>query len=78
MIYLVPGQEVVFEEFEKIAIPIISKYNGKLLFRIRPDDKAYIRSEMEKPYEIHLVEFAEQQDFESFKVDEESKTFLYL
>lgn len=30
LIYLLEGQESVFEEFETIAIPIISKYNGKL------------------------------------------------
>lgn len=33
---------------------------------------------MEKPYEIHLVEFATQQDFENFKGDEQRKRFLYL
>jgi uncharacterized protein (DUF1330 family) len=78
LVYLVPGQEAVFEEFESMAIPIISKYNGKLLLRIRPDEKTYIASEMEKPYEIHFVEFPEQQDFENFKMDEERKTFLHL
>ena len=38
LIYIKQGQEEVFDEFESIAIPIISKYNGKLLFRIRPTE----------------------------------------
>ena len=78
LIYIKEGQEVVFNQFEKIAIPIISKYNGKLLLRVRPDEKAMIESNFEKPYEIHLVEFATEHDFEKFMVDEERKKFLHL
>jgi hypothetical protein len=33
---------------------------------------------MEKPYEIHLVAFETQQDFDSFRQDEERKKFLHL
>jgi uncharacterized protein (DUF1330 family) len=33
---------------------------------------------MDKPYEIHLVEFDTEQDFENFKQDEERKRFLHL
>ncbi|WP_333820130.1 DUF1330 domain-containing protein [Ohtaekwangia sp.] len=78
LIYIVPGQEDVFDQFESIAIPIITKYNGRLLFRVRPADNAYIESHSDKPYEIHLVEFNSQQDFENFKLDEERKKFLHL
>ena len=42
LIYIKEGQENIFHEFEHIAIPIISKYNGQLLIRVRPDDKAII------------------------------------
>ena len=78
LIYIVPGQEAVFNQFEDVAIPLIAKYNGRLLFRVRPDEKAYIESQMEKPYEIHLVEFDSEQDFDNFKRDEERKKFLHL
>ena len=78
LIYIVKGQEQVFNEFENIAIPTISKYNGRLLFRIRPTESSFVESNIEKPYEIHLVEFATQQDFENFKQDEERKQFLHL
>ncbi|MBT1706043.1 DUF1330 domain-containing protein [Chryseosolibacter indicus] len=78
LIYIVPGQEETFDQFEEIAIPIIKKYNGKLLFRIRPEASAYVEHTIEAPYEIHLVEFDIEQDFERFKQDEERKAFLHL
>lgn len=33
---------------------------------------------MDRPYEIHLVEFDTEKDFENFKQDEERKKFLHL
>lgn len=78
LIYIVPGQENTFDEFERVAIPIISKYNGRMIFRVRPADNAFIEHQADKPYEIHLVEFDSQQDFESFRKDEERKKFLHL
>jgi uncharacterized protein (DUF1330 family) len=78
LIYILDGQETVFDQFEAIAIPAISKYNGRLLLRVRPDEEAYIESNMEHPYEIHLVEFETDNDFVNFMQDEERKRFLYL
>jgi|SRR5688572_14010802 uncharacterized protein (DUF1330 family) len=78
LIYIVPGQEKTFDQFEGVAIPLISKYNGRMLFRVRPHDNAFIEHQWEKPYEIHLVEFDSVQDFENFKMDDERKNFLHL
>ena len=78
LIYIIAGQENIFDQFEAIAIPIISKYNGRLFLRGRPDDNSFIEHRMDKPYEIHLVEFDNEQDFENFKQDEERKSFLHL
>jgi uncharacterized protein (DUF1330 family) len=78
LIYVIPGQEKVFDEFEDIAIPIISKYNGRLTLRIRPHDSAYLEHQIDKPYEIHLAEFDTEQDFERFRHDEDRKKFLHL
>lgn len=78
LVYLIEGQENVFDEFESIAIPTISKYNGRLILRIRPNRDAFIEINIDKPYEIHLVEFDTQQDFDNFKQDEERKKFLHL
>ncbi|WPR70575.1 hypothetical protein SLW70_11590 [Flavobacterium sp. NG2] len=78
LIYVIEGQEEVFHQFENIAIPTILKYNGRLTLRIRPTEDSIIELNIEQPYEIHLVEFNTQEDFDNFKNDEERKKFLYL
>lgn len=78
LIYIIEGQEGIFDEFERTAIPTIYKYNGRLLLRVRPAADHFIESSIEKPYEIHLVEFETQNDFDNFKQDEERKKFLHL
>lgn len=78
LIYVLEGQETVFNQFEAIAIPVILKYNGRLLLRVRPAKDAYIESTIENPYEIHLVEFETDNDFANFMQDEERKRFLHL
>ena len=78
LIYIIKGQEQVFDEFESIAIPAILKYNGRLLLRVRPAENTFIENHIDKPYEIHLAEFETQQDFDNFKQDEERKKFLHL
>jgi uncharacterized protein (DUF1330 family) len=78
LIYINEGQERVFHQFEDIAMPAIQKYNGRLLIRVRPDSNSIIESNIDRPYEIHLVEFDTEQDFENFKQDEERKKFLHL
>jgi len=74
LIYIKEGQEKVFDQFESVAIPIISKYNGRMLLRVRPRERSYIEADMEKPYEIHLVEFDSDQDFRNFMKDEERRS----
>src|SRR5271154_4345719 len=78
LIYIKEGQERVFHEFEDIAIPAISRYNGRLLIRVRPDKNSIIEDNIGNPYEIHLVEFETDQDFKNFSQDEERKKFLHL
>ena len=78
LIYIIEGKEAVFYQFEEIAIPTILKYNGRLTLRIRPQENSVIENNIDVPYEIHLVEFDTQEDFDNFKKDEERKKFLHL
>ncbi len=78
LVYVKEGRENLFHEFENIAIPAIRKYNGRLLLRVRPLDNDFIEHHIEKPYEIHLVEFETEQDFQNFSNDGERKQFLHL
>jgi len=78
LIYIQEGKEDVFHAFEDLAIPIIAKYNGALLLRIRPDTTSVIYTATDAPYEVHLISFETSGDFEAFKKDEERKQFLHL
>lgn len=78
LIYIVKGQEQVFDQFESVAIPLISIYNGQLLIRSRPTQVTIIEQHIEMPYEIHLVQFNTETDFENFMKDDERKKFLHL
>lgn len=78
LIYVKEGQEEKFHAFEEHAIPVINKYKGNLLFRIRTDASSWIEGSMEQPYEIHLISFPSTNDFERFKRDEERKQWMHL
>lgn len=78
LIYIREGQEKVFHQFEDIVIPRIAIYNGQMLLRIRPANNAYIEHTIDKPYEVHIVEFNDEQDFVNYAQDEERKKFLHL
>ena len=78
LIYIRQGQEDIFNQFEDIAMPLISRYNGRLLLRVRPTPDSFIETNIDKPYEIHLVEFNSEQDFHNFGKDEDRQKFLHL
>ncbi len=78
LIYIKPGQEEVFNEFERMAIPIIGKYNGELLLRIKPNAESIIECNIEKPYELHFVSFCSEKDFHNFMNDDVRKAFCIL
>ena len=78
LIYLKDNEELVFQQFEDIAIPIISKYNGQLLLRIRPEESSIIEMNIERPHEIHIVQFDTDINFQKFMHDEDRKKFLHL
>jgi hypothetical protein len=78
LIYLKPGKEDVFEAFESVAIPLIARYNGRLILRVRPSPTAFIDGDAGRPYEIHLVTFEAESDFEAFARDPERASFLHL
>lgn len=78
LIYIKEGEENVFHQFEDIAIPTVLKYNGRLLLRVRPKNDEIVEKTIDAPYEIHLVAFETDNDFENFKQDEERKKILHL
>ena len=80
IIFIHPEKEAVFHEFENLALPILAKYNGRIIYRIRPNNETFIdyNSPEEKPYEIHFLSFDSEQDFQNFAQDNTRKDFLHL
>lgn len=78
LIFVKKGKEELFHQFEDVVLPLLQKYNGKILYRLRPDREAFISAEEEKPYEIHLVTFPSEDDFVKFMRDDSRKKFLHL
>lgn len=78
LIFVKEGKEELFHQFENLALPLLEKYNGKILYRLRPDNEAFISAYEEKPYEIHLVTFPTEEDFEKFMHDDNRNKFLHL
>ena len=50
----------LFEEHEAAVLPLLARYGGRLLQRVRSLDSAF---------EIHLIEFDRDDGFESYRND---------
>jgi uncharacterized protein (DUF1330 family) len=57
---------------------LIAKHGGELLLRVRPTQDSVLASQIEVPYEIHLVRFDNEQDLARFSQDDERQRFLHL
>lgn len=78
LIFVKEGKEAIFHEFEDNVLPLIEKFNGKILYRVRPDNAAYIIAEGEKPYEIHFVSFDSEADLQAYMKDDGRLKFIHL
>jgi uncharacterized protein (DUF1330 family) len=78
LVYVHNGEERTFQAFEDVAIPLISKYGGELLLRIRPNPESIITAGVEVPYEIHIVRFKSEDDFRAFSDDPDRRRVLHL
>jgi hypothetical protein len=48
------------------------------LLRLRPSDGEIVEKNIPAPYEVHLVSFRSDSDFENFMNDKDRKRFLHL
>lgn len=78
LVYVHPGKEAVFHEFEAVALPLVARYRGELLLRIRPTPDTVVEGAAETPYEVHIVRFDSDEDFSRFAADESRQRFLHL
>jgi hypothetical protein len=78
LIFIKEGKEEKFPEFESHAIPLMEKYNGKIIYRLRPSRENFIDADKELPYEIHFISFGSEQDLAEFMKDDGRLQFLHL
>lgn len=78
LIFVKAGKENIFQQFEEFAIPLMEKYKGKIIYRLRPDKNSFISGNEEQPYEIHFVSFDSEKDLEDFIKDDSRLKFIHL
>ncbi len=78
LLFVIKGKEDVFNEYEEKVLPLLSRHQGQLLYRIRPEAQQYITPQDEYPYEIHIVSFETITGFEQYKADKDRQSHAYL
>ena len=78
LIFVIEGKEEAFNQFEDLAIPLLEDYEGKMIYRIKPEKKAFITANEEVPYEIHFISFPDDLFFQSFMLDKKRQEFIHL
>ena len=78
LIFVKEGKEEVLNEFENFAIPLMEKYGGKIIYRMRPEADSYVTANEPIPYEIHFISFNSEEDLAAFLKDDERQKFVHL
>lgn len=79
LIFVRKGKEAIFLEFEALVIPLMEKYNGQIVYRIRPTKENFVSSNTEElPYEVHLVSFDSEDDLNAYMKDDSRLEFIHL
>ena len=78
LIFVKKGKENIFQEFENQVIPLMEKYGGEILYRIRPEKEAFINQDGDTPYEIHFVSFESEEQLNQYIADDSRKKYIHL
>ena len=75
IMYVHAGREQAFEEFESVVLPLLAKYGGELVLRLRGDK---IAGSADAPHEVHIVKFDSDDDLARYSRDPERQRALTL
>lgn len=78
LIFIHKGKEDVFHTFEDHVLPLLKKYKGRLLYRLRSSESDVVETTIGYPYEVHLVSFETKEDFKRYAQDEERQRYLSM
>ncbi len=68
-LFVDPGHETEFRTFEILAARVMQRYGGRIDHRIRIDHSV----ERNQPYEVHIVNFPDEESFQRYRDDPEMK-----
>jgi uncharacterized protein (DUF1330 family) len=75
IMYVHAGREDTFEAFESIVLPLLAKYRGELVLRLRGDK---IAGSADAPHEVHIVKFESDEDLARYSNDPDRQRALAL
>jgi hypothetical protein len=78
LVYVHEGCEADFQQFEDAVLPLLDKYRGELVLRLRPDRASRIGGSAETPYEVHVVRFDSEADLTAYASDTSRQRVLHL
>ena len=78
LVYVRPGQEETFRQFEDVVLPLLAKYEGELLLRLRPTADSLVAASIEVPYELHFLRFASEEGLARYGRDPARQRVLEL
>jgi len=78
LIYVKPGKEDLFIEFEKQVIPLMKLHGGNMIQRVRPTPENFIDGEAVRPYEIHFMSFKHEQNLTDYSNDPRRLQYMKL
>lgn len=78
LIYAKEGKKEQLNDFEEQEKPLLQRYNGQLLYRIRPDKTDIVNTEIGHPDEIHLLTFQTRDDLNNYLNDETRRKIIHL
>jgi uncharacterized protein (DUF1330 family) len=73
-LFIHPGCEAEFEQFETAAESIMRRYGGRLERRIGFPAS----TDQERPHEVHIVTFPDQASFERYRADSDLQALSEL
>jgi hypothetical protein len=78
LVFVKPGMEQTFHAFEDHVLPLLERHQGRLLYRARPQIDSILHSEVGDPYEIHLLSFPSEKDFQAYTNDDDRRQYAGL
>jgi hypothetical protein len=78
LVYVRPGEEETFLQFEAVVLPLLARYEGELLLRLRPTADSVVEAAIEVPYELHFLRFKSEEGLSQYGRDPARQRVLEL